>query len=319
MTNNNEKIDSHLKRKRKGRWILMCLLWVALVIITIYLPRLDPYSTQTAIDLVWRTSVMLFGSMGIVLAFNREDIFENQLATSMKQLRETAEISFQQRHAIGVGMLWDDKGGIAGCKVLGYLGTQDKNMSIQCTEALLDIMSDRGKRHLVTPVSGALSSFLRKWGNDGSYPDIRKLPKYFWETAGKEVYFPEVDLKGVDLSKARPRRRRPQKGRPRAEPTFSRYQTHEDASLMRSQISGRADIPREASLKGADLTDADLTDADLTGADLTGADLTDANLTDCQPHRRQPHRTPTSTDANLTDSQDERCRFQRSGSRLTLA
>ena len=273
MTNNEKKTDSHLKRKRKIRWILMCLLWVALAIIIFCLPNLEKNNIQNSVDLVWRIVVMLFGSMGIVLAFNREEISENQLATSMKQLRETAEVSFHQRYATGVEMIWRDKGGIPGCKILENLGIQDKNMSIQCAEALLVVMTERidspdDMPGLCKAAGCALSAFFRKWGNDGSYPNIRKLPIYFWESAEK-VYFPEVDLKGVDLSNMNLNGA-----------CFSgadlRKTNLEDAKFIGSDLR-RADF-REASLKGADFTDADCRDADFSGNDLTGVTFVNTKM-----------------------------------------
>ena len=256
----------------------MCMLLLALAIIVLCLPNLEEHNVQSSLDLVWRIAVMLFGAIGIVLAFNRQETLDNQLTTSMKQLRETAEVSFQHRYAIGVGMLWENTGStekgvggsIAGCKVLGNLGVQDKDMSIQCTQALVEVVGTRrGISPLSIHISSALSSFIRKWGNDGSYLDIKKLPGHFWSYPGKEVYFPNVDLKGTKLSNAQ------------LNGACLSGSNFREANLENAKFSGadlrRADF-REANLKGTNFTNADLRDANFSGNDLTETTCKNAKM-----------------------------------------
>ena len=246
---------------------------------------------EGAITITWRIALILMGSIGLVLAFQRRRTDIKQSNTSSEQVRISIETSLYQRYDIGVGMLWDtNKMGkdIAGCKVFQNLGLQDKDMGIHCTKNLIELIKareatygsgpDTPNRHrLVVAVSDVLSSFYEEWHEEQEYQQaltelleqLKKLPPYFWQTEGKRISFPGVDLSEADLS-----------GANLIEANLV------EANLIGANLIGAnlswADLSKArfigADLRGANLSEADLRGANLSGANLSGADLTEANL-----------------------------------------
>ena len=177
-------------------------------------------------------------------------------------------------------MLWDtNKTGkdIAGCKVFKNLGLQDKSMGIHCIKNLVELINERRetygsgpethhRHHLVVAVSDVLSSFYKKWNEEQEYQqvleelleELKNLPPYFWQTWGKEIYFPGVSLRGANLNNAK----------------------LGNANLSEANLS-EANLSK-AVLSGADLSRANISEANLSKADFSGADLSGAILSGSQ-------------------------------------